>query len=269
MSIVIIKFTINELLLVKHWSSRIQRELYVRFRGGTLQTYRPKRQGGTFLPYNFIPALMYSQLFNLLCDKADGEHGGRLPVHVRFLLDEFANIGKIPRFEKLIATIRSREISACVILQAQSQLKTLYKDAAETITGNMDSVLFLGGKEKSTLEEISKILGKETIDQYNTSRTRGMQESYGQNYQKLGRELMTMDELATMDGAMCILQVRGVPPFKSRKYDLAKHPNFKYLADANPRNKFNVERHLSRKLRLKLGADGLPSDMDKFEVFVA
>ena len=180
------------------------------------------------------------------------EHGGRLPVHVRFLLDEFANIGKIPRFDKLIATIRSREISACVILQAQSQLKTLYKDAAETITGNCDTVLFLGGKEKSTLEEISKILGRETIDMYNTSRNRGSQESYGQSYQKLGRELMNVDELATMDGGLCILQIRGVPPFKSRKYDLTKHPNYRYLADANPKNRFDVKRHLSRKLKLKL-----------------
>ena len=210
---------------------------------------------------NFIPAIMYSQLFNLLCDKADNEYGGRLPVHVRFLLDEFSNIGKIPRFDKLIATIRSREISACVILQAQSQLKTMYKDAAETIIGNMDSVLFLGGKEKSTLEEINKILCKETIDSYNTSRTRDNQESYGQNYQKLGRDLMSMDELATMDGEYCILQIRGVPPFKSKKYDLTKHPNYRYLADANPKNRFNIERHLSRRLRIK--------QSDEFEVFVA
>ena len=203
--------------------------------------------------FNFIPAIMYSQLFNLLCDKADNEHGGRLPVHVRFLLDEFSNIGKIPKFEKLIATIRSREISACVILQTQSQLKSLYKDDMETIMGNMDSVLFLGGKEKSTLEEISKMLGKETIDQCNTSRTRGGQESHGQSYQKLGRELMTVDELAVMDGSLCILQIRGERPFKSRKYDLAKHPNYRYIADFDPSNRFDVEQHLSTELTLEGG----------------
>ncbi|MCL2445959.1 MAG: type IV secretory system conjugative DNA transfer family protein [Oscillospiraceae bacterium] len=202
---------------------------------------------------NFIPAIMYSQLFNLLCDKADNDHGGRLPVHVRFLLDEFPNLGKIPKFEKLIATIRSREISACVILQTQSQLKSLYKDDMETITGNMDSILFLGGKEKSTLEEISKMLGRETIDQCNTSRTRGGQESHGQSYQKLGRELMTVDELAVMDGAQCILQIRGERPFKSRKYDLTKHPNYKYIADFDPNNRFDVEHHLSTELDLKGG----------------
>ena len=201
--------------------------------------------------FNFIPALMYSQLFNTLCDLADSSPGGHLPVHVRCLLDEFSNIGKIPNFERLIATIRSREISACVILQAQSQLKHLYKDASEVIVGNMDSILFLGGREKSTLEEISKMLGRETIDMYNTSRTRGMQESYGQNFQKLGRELKTIDELAMLDGAKCILQIRGVRPFLSNKYDLTKHPNYRYLADSNPKNRFNVERHLSTKLKLK------------------
>ena len=201
--------------------------------------------------FNFISALMYSQLFNILCEKADTEHGGRLPVHVRCLLDEFANLGKIPNFERLIATIRSREISACVILQAQSQLKTIYKDAAETIVGNADVTLFLGGKEKTTLDETSRALGRESIDMYTTSRTRGMQESYGQNFQKLGRELMTMDELAVMDGSKCILQIRGERPFFSRKYDLTKHPNYRHLADAHPKNRFNIERHLSTRLNLK------------------
>jgi type IV secretion system protein VirD4 len=196
---------------------------------------------------------MYWQLFNLLCDKADNDHGGRLPVHVRFLLDEFPNLGKIPKFEKLIATIRSREISACVILQTQSQLKSLYKDDMETIIGNCDAVLFLGGKEKTTLEEISKMLGKETVDMFNTSRTRGMQESHGQSFQKLGRELMTVDELAVMDGAMCILQIRGERPFKSKKYDLTRHPNYKHIADFDPKNKFNIEQRLSTELTLKGG----------------
>ena len=201
--------------------------------------------------FNFIPALLYAQLFSILCDRADSSKNGRLKVHVRLLLDEFPNLGKIPNFERLIATIRSREISACVILQAQSQLKTMYKNAADTITGNCDAMLFLGGKEKSTLEETSKMLGRETIDQYNTSRTRGSQESYGQSYQKLGRELMTADELATMDSSKCILQIRGVPPFLSRKYDIEKHPNYRYLADYHPKNRFYIKRHLSTKLKLR------------------
>ena len=200
--------------------------------------------------FNFIPALLYSQLFNILCDRADMEHGGRLPIHVRFLLDEFPNCGKIANFHVLSSVLRSREISVCVVLQAQSQLKALYRDSAETITGNMDSILFLGGKEKSTLEEISKLLGRETIDVYNTSRNRGSHESYGQSFQKLGRELLAIDELATLDGGLCILQIRGVPPFRSHKYDLTKHPNYQYLADAHPKNRFDVERHLSRKLKL-------------------
>lgn len=174
--------------------------------------------------FNFVVAIMYSQLFNLLCDKADNEYGGRLPVHVRCLLDEFSNIGQIPKFEKLIATIRSREISACIILQAQSQLKAIYKDNADTIIGNCDTTLFLGGKEKSTLKELSETLGKETIDMYNTSETRSNQNSYGTNYQKLGKELMSQDELSVMDGGKCILQLRGVRPFLSDKYDITKHP---------------------------------------------
>ena len=198
--------------------------------------------------FNFVVAIMYTQLFNLLCDKADDEHGGRLPYHVRLLLDEFSNIGQIPKFDKLIATIRSREISASIILQSQSQLKTIYKDAAETITGNCDTVLFLGGKESSTLREISETLGKETIDLYNTSDTRGTSQSYGLNYQKTGKELMSRDELAVMDGNKCILQLRGVRPFLSNKYDITKHKRYKELSDADKRNAFDVEKYLKHKL---------------------
>ena len=198
--------------------------------------------------FNFVVAIMYTQLFNLLCDKADDEHGGRLPYHVRLLLDEFSNIGQIPKFDKLIATIRSREISASIILQSQSQLKTIYKDAAETITGNCDTVLFLGGKENSTLKEISETLGKETIDLYNTSDTRGTSQSYGLNYQKTGKELMSRDELAVMDGNKCILQLRGVRPFLSNKYDITKHKRYKELSDADKRNAFDVEKYLEHKL---------------------
>ncbi|WP_312637335.1 VirD4-like conjugal transfer protein, CD1115 family [Oscillibacter sp.] len=197
--------------------------------------------------FNFVIAILQSQLFNLLCDKADDVYGGRLPVHVRCILDEFANIGQIPNFDKLIATIRSREISASIILQSQSQLKSIYKDAADTIVGNCDTTLFLGGKEKSTLKEISEVLGKETIDSFNTSENRGTQVSHGLNYQKLGKELMTQDELAVMDGGKCILQVRGVRPFFSDKYDITKHPNYKYLADADKRNEFDIERYMKRK----------------------
>ena len=198
--------------------------------------------------FNFVVAIMYTQLFNLLCDKADDEHGGRLPYHVRLLLDEFSNIGQIPKFDKLIATIRSREISASIILQSQSQLKTIYKDAAESITGNCDTVLFLGGKESSTLKEISETLGKETIDLYNTSDTRGTSQSYGLNYQKTGKELMSRDELAVMDGNKCILQLRGVRPFLSNKYDITKHKRYKELSDADKRNAFDVEKYLEHKL---------------------
>ena len=197
--------------------------------------------------FNFVAALMYSQLFNLLCDKADDFYGGRLPVHVRLILDEFANIGQIPNFDKLIATIRSREISASIILQSQSQLKTIYKDAADTIVGNCDSTLFLGGKEKSTLKEISELLGKETIDLYNQSENRGAQVSHGLSYQKLGKELMTQDELAVMDGGRCIFMLRGVRPFLSEKYDLTKHPNYKYTADADKKYLFDMERYMKRK----------------------
>ena len=196
--------------------------------------------------FNFVAALMYSQLFNLLCDKADDFYGGRPPVHVRLILDEFANIGQIPNFDKLIATIRSREISASIILQSQSQLKTIYKDAADTIVGNCDSTLFLGGKEKSTLKEISELLGKETIDLYNQSENRGSQVSHGLSYQKLGKELMTQDELAVMDGGKCIFMLRGVRPFLSDKYDLTRHPNYRYTADADPKNVFDMERYMKK-----------------------
>lgn len=197
--------------------------------------------------FNFIVAIMYSQLFNLLCDRADDYHGGRLPYHVRLLLDEFSNIGQIPKFDKLIATIRSREISASIILQSQSQLKTIYKDAAETIIGNCDTMLFLGGKESSTLKEISETLGKETIDLYNTSDTRGSNRSYGLNYQKTGKELMSRDELAVMDGNKCILQLRGVRPFFSDKFDITKHPRYKELSDYDDRNEFDIEKYLEHK----------------------
>ena len=197
--------------------------------------------------FNFVIAMLQSQLFNLLCDKADDFYNGRLPVHVRCLLDEFANIGQIPNFDKLIATIRSREISASIILQSQSQLKTIYKDAADTIVGNCDSTLFLGGKEKSTLKEISELLGKETIDSLSQSENRGAQTSHGLSYQKLGKELMTQDEIAVMDGGKCILQLRGVRPFFSDKYDLTKHPRYKYLSDADKKNVFDVERYMKRR----------------------
>ena len=201
--------------------------------------------------FNFVVAIMYTQLFNLLCDKADDVYHGRLPYHVRLLLDEFANIGQIPKFDKLIATIRSREISASIILQSQSQLKTIYKDAAETITGNCDTVLFLGGKEGSTLKEISETLGKETIDLYNTSDTRGQSRSYGLNYQKTGKELMSRDELAVMDGGKCILQLRGVRPFLSDKYDITKHKRYRELADYDSKNTFDVRRYLRCELKMR------------------
>ena len=201
--------------------------------------------------FNFIVAVMYSQLFNLLCDRADDVHGGRLPYHVRLLLDEFANIGQIPKFDKLIATIRSREISASIILQSQSQLKTIYKDASETILGNCDSMLFLGGKESTTLKEISETLGRETIDLYNTSDTRGQGRSYGTNFQKTGKELMSRDELAVMDGDKCILQLRGVRPFLSNKFDITSHKRYKELSDYNKKNTFDVEGYLEHRLRLR------------------
>ena len=201
----------------------------------------------TDITFNFVIAMLQSQLFNLLCDKADDFYNGRLPIHVRLILDEFANIGQIPNFDKLIATIRSREISASIILQSQSQLKTIYKDAADTIVGNCDSTLFLGGKEKGTLKEISELLGKETIDSLSQSENRGAQTSHGLSYQKLGKELMTQDEIAVMDGGKCILQLRGVRPFFSDKFDITKHPRYQYLSDADKRNVFDVERYMKRK----------------------
>jgi type IV secretion system protein VirD4 len=207
--------------------------------------------------FNFIVGLMYSQLFNLLCDNADIKHGGRLPIHVRCILDEFANIGQIPKFEKLIATIRSREISACIILQAQSQLKAIYKDNSDTIIGNCSATLFLGGQEKTTLKETSELLGKQTIDAYNNSVTKGNSPSYGQNYQKLGRELMSVDELASMDGGKCILQLQGVRPFFSDKYDIKRHKNYRLLADFSKGNEFDVQKYMKRQIRreLELKAD--------------
>ena len=204
--------------------------------------------------FNFVVSIMYSQLFNLLCDKADDVYGGRLPVHVRFLLDEFANIGLIPKFEKLIATIRSREISASIILQAQSQLKAIYKDHADTIVGNCDSMLFLGGKEKTTLKELSETLGKETIDLYNTSENRSNQKSFGLNYQKTGKDLMSQDEITVMDGSKCILQLRGVRPFLSDKFDITRHKNYRLLEDYDKRNAFDVEKYMKRKDKPKLKA---------------
>ena len=211
--------------------------------------------------FNFLISMIYSQLFNLLCEKADDVYGGRLPIHVRCLIDECANIGQIPKLEKLMATIRSREISACLVLQAQSQLKALYKDNCDTIIGNCDSSVFLGGKEPTTLKELSAALGKETIDTFNTGESRGREVSHSLNYQKLGKELMSQDELAVLNGGKCILQLRGVRPFLSDKYDITKHPNYKYLSDANPKNAFDIEKFLSTKLKLK--------PEEEFEVFDA
>ena len=212
--------------------------------------------------FNFLISMAYSQMFNLLCERADDVHGGRLPVHVRCLIDEFANIGQIPNFEKLIATIRSREISACIVLQAQSQLKAIYKDNADTIVGNCDTLLFLGGKEKTTLKEMEELLGKETIDTFNTGESRGRETSHSLNYQKLGKSLMSVDEIAVMDGGKCILQVRGVRPFLSDKYDITSHPNYKYLSDSDPKNAFHIEKYLSRQLRLQLEEESQVWEID-------
>lgn len=201
--------------------------------------------------FNFLISMIYTQLFNLLCEKADDVYGGRLPVHVRCLIDEAANIGQIPNLEKLVATIRSREVSACLVLQAKSQLKAIYKDNADTIVGNMDSQIFLGGSEPSTLKDLAEALGKETIDTYNTGESRGREESHSLNYQKLGKELMTRDELAVMEGSKCILQLRGVRPFLSDKYDLTQHPNYKYTSDADKKNTFDIVKFLDHRLKLK------------------
>ena len=215
--------------------------------------------------FNFVVSIMYTQLFNLLCDRADDRYGGRLPVHVRCLLDEFANIGQIPKFDKLIATIRSREISAAIILQSQSQLKSIYKDSADTIIGNCDSTIFLGGKETTTLKEMSEMLGKETIDMYNTSDTRGTNRSYGINYQKTGKDLMSRDELAVMDGGKCILQLRGVRPFLSDKYDITKHRRYKQLSDSDKRLAFDIERYMKHRLIVKESDRVEPFEVDLTE----
>lgn len=238
--------------------SRIRREVSVRFGRGSAETCRsnPARRSVSYL----------MQLFNLLCDRADDVYGGRLPVHVRCLLDEFANIGSIPKFEKLIATIRSREISASIILQSQSQLKSIYKDAADIISDNCDCTLFLSGRGKNA-KEISEVLGKETIDSYNTSENRGREVSHGLNYQKLGKELMTQDEIAVMDGGKCILQVRGVRPFFSDKYDITRHPNYKYLSDADKKNAFDTGRYLAFIRKTKQRAIVKPDEVfDYYEI---
>ena len=217
---------------------------------------------GTF---NFLISMIYSQLFNLLCEKADDVYGGRLPVHVRCLIDEAANIGQIPNLEKLMATIRSREISACLVLQARSQLEAIYKDNADTIIGNCDSQIFLGGSEPTTLKELNTALGKETIDMYNTSDTRGNSPSYGTNYQKTGHDLASVDELAVLDGGKCILQLRGVRPFMSDKYDLTQHPNYKYTSDYDPKNAFDIEKFLHHKMKLRPTDEFDVIDMDAVE----
>ena len=212
--------------------------------------------------FNFLISMVYTQLFNLLCDKADDKYGGKLPVHVRCLIDECANIGQIPNLEKLVATIRSRELSACLVLQARSQLKAIYKDNADTIVGNMDSQIFLGGSEPTTLKELSETLGKETIDSFNTSDTRGNSPSYGTSFQKLGHELMSRDELAVLDGGKCILQLRGVRPFLSDKYDLTQHPNYKLTSDYDPKNTFDIEKYLNRKEKIQPGDEFFVLDAD-------
>ena len=212
--------------------------------------------------FNFLISMVYTQLFNLLCDKADDVYGGKLPIHVRCLIDECANIWQIPNLEKLVATIRSREISACLVLQARSQLKAIYKDNADTIVGNMDSQIFLGGSEPTTLKDLSEMLGKETIDAFNTSDTRGNSPSYGTTFQKMGHELLSRDELAVLDGGKCILQLRGVRPFLSDKYDLTQHPNYKLTSDYDPKNIFDIEKYLNRKEKIHPGDEFIVVDAD-------
>ena len=216
--------------------------------------------------FNFLISMIYTQLFNLLCDKADDVYGGKLPIHVRCLIDECANIGQIPQLEKLVATIRSREISACLVLQARSQLKAIYKDNADTIVGNMDSQIFLGGSEPTTLKDLSEMLGKETIDAFNTSDTRGNSPSYGTTFQKMGHELLSRDELAVLDGGKCILQLRGVRPFFSEKFDITKHPHYKYLADADKKNTFEVDRFLSTLRRKRQQVVAQDESFDLYEI---
>lgn len=244
-------FDIQELREITMYDELELDTLGGRKKGDTQRTALFLIMSDTDSTFNFLISMVYSQLFNLLCEKADDEFGGRLPIHVRCLIDECANIGQIPNLEKLMATIRSREISACLVLQAQSQLKALYKDSADTIIGNCDASLFLGGKEPTTLKELNQTLGKETIDTFNTGESRGREISHSLNYQKLGKDLATIDELAVLDGGKCILQLRGVRPFLSDKYDITKHPNYKYLSDADKRNEFDIERFLTRRFKPK------------------
>ena len=244
-------FDIQELLDLTAYDELELDTLGGRKKGDTQKTALFLIMSDTDATFNFLISMIYSQLFNLLCEKADDEFGGKLPIHVRCLIDECANIGQIPNLEKLVATIRSREISACLVLQAQSQLKAIYKDNADTIIGNMDSRLFLGGSEPTTLKELSAALGKETIDTFNTGESRGRETSHSLNYQKLGKELASVDELAVLDGGKCILQLRGVRPFLSNKFDITKHPMYKYLLDYDEKNVFDIEKYLSTKLHPK------------------
>mgnify|MGYP002705911303 FL=1 len=244
-------FDIQELLDLTAYDELELDTLGGRKKGDTQKTALFLIMSDTDATFNFLISMIYSQLFNLLCEKADDEFGGKLPIHVRCLIDECANIGQIPNLEKLVATIRSREISACLVLQAQSQLKAIYKDNADTIIGNMDSRLFLGGSEPTTLKELSAALGKETIDTFNTGESRGRETSHSLNYQKLGKELASVDELAVLDGGKCILQLRGVRPFLSNKFDITKHPMYKYLSDYDEKNVFDIEKYLSTKLHPK------------------
>ena len=244
-------FDIQELLDLTAYDELELDTLGGRKKGDTQKTALFLIMSDTDATFNFLISMIYTQLFNLLCEKADDEFGGKLPIHVRCLIDECANIGQIPNLEKLVATIRSREISACLVLQAQSQLKAIYKDNADTIIGNMDSRLFLGGSEPTTLKELSAALGKETIDTFNTGESRGRETSHSLNYQKLGKELASVDELAVLDGGKCILQLRGVRPFLSNKFDITKHPMYKYLSDYDEKNVFDIEKYLSTKLHPK------------------